>query len=351
MSCIPGGQSVTRNEEANKHHQRWKVIITDCDHGSVEIEKEELDRIGAEMTLAQVKSEEDVIRVCAQVDGLINQYAPLTRAVFERLPKCKVIAKYGVGVDSIDLKAATEFGIIVTNVPDYCFDEVADHTISLLLALARKTVFFNQQVKSNQWDFRQGRPMHRISNKTLGLIGCGRIGREVARKMSAFGVRTIAYDPYITDTGGAITFVDLGTVLKEADFISIHCSLNESTRHLLGGREFKKMQKKPYVINVARGPIIDEKALIQALNEGQISGAGLDVLEKEPPDPHNPLLEMENVILCPHVAFYSEESICEMKRRTVESISAVLLGKWPRVVVNKEVMGRTRASISGTFPG
>lgn len=342
---------MSHNEKAKINHQLWKVVITDCDHGSVEIEKEELDRIGAKMTLAQVKSEEDLIRVCEQADGLLNQYAPLTRAVFERLPKCKVIAKYGVGVDSVDLKAATDFGIIVTNVPDYCFDEVADHTISLMLALARKTVFFNQKVKSNQWDFRQGRPIHRIRNKTLGLIGCGRIGREVARKMSAFGVRAIAYDPYIADTGGTIAFVDLDTVLKESDFISIHCSLNESTRHLLGGREFQKMQKKPFVINVARGPIIEEKELIQALNEGQISGAGLDVLEKEPPDPHNPLLKMENVILSPHVAFYSEESIRELKRRAAEGISAVLLGKWPKVVVNKEVIGRTRASISGTFPG
>jgi len=338
------------NEKAKKNHRLWEVIITDCDHGSVEIEREEFDRIRAKMTLAQVKSEEDLIRECEQADGILNQYAPLTRAVIERLSKCKVIAKYGVGVDSIDLKAATDFGIIVTNVPDYCIDEVADHTISLMLMLARKAVFFNQKVKSDQWDFRQGSPIHRIRNKTLGLIGCGRIGREVARKMTTFGVRAIAYDPYMANTEGAIAFVDLDTVLRESDFISIHCSLNESTRHLLGGREFQKMQKKPFIINVARGPIIEEKALIQALNEGQISGAGLDVLEKEPPDPHNPLLKMENVILSPHVAFYSEESIREMKRRAAEGISAVLLGKWPKVVVNREVIGRMRASISGTLP-
>lgn len=342
---------MSHNEKAKINHRLWEVVITDCDHGSIEIEKEEWDRIGARMTLAQVKTGEDLIRVCGQADGILNQYAPLTRAVLERLPRCKVIAKYGVGVDSVDLKAATDFGTIVTNVPDYCVDEVADHAISLMLTLARKIVFFNQKVKSNQWDFRQGSPIHRIGNKTLGLIGCGRIGREVARKMSAFGVRAIAYDPYIADTGGAIAFVDLDTVLRESDFISIHCSLNESTRHLLGGREFQKMQKKPFIINVARGPIIEEKALIRALNEGQISGAGLDVMEKEPPDPRNPLLKMENVILSPHVAFYSEESIRELKRRAAEGISAVLLGKWPKVVVNKEVIGRTRASIAGTFPG
>lgn len=337
---------MSEHEKVQRDHQLWEVVITDCDHGFVAIEQDEMDRIGARMTLAQLKSEADVIRVCAQADGLLNQYAPLTRAVLERLTKCKVIAKYGVGVDTVDLKAATDLGIIVANVPDYCFDEVSDHAIGLLLALARKITFFDRKVKSNQWDFRQGMPMHRIRNKTLGLIGCGRIGREVARKMLVFGVRTIAYDPWAADTGGAVAFVDLDTVLKEADYISIHCPLNESTRHLLGEREFVEMQKKPFVINVARGPIIDEKVLIRALEEGRISGAGLDVLEKEPPAPENPLLKMDNVIVSPHVGFYSEESIRELKRRGAESVSAVLLGEWPRAVVNQEVIGRTRARIS-----
>jgi len=346
-----GGNAVSDPKKAQRDHGFWEVVITDCDHGFVTLEQAEMDRIGAKMILAQVKSEADVIRVCGQADGIVNQYVPLTRAVLERLPKCQVIAKYGVGVDTVDLKAATDLGIIIANVPDYCFDEVSDHAISLLLAMARKVTFFDQKVKSNQWDFRQGMPIHRIRNRTLGLIGCGRIGREVARKMLVLGVRAIAYDPWAASAGGEISFVDLETVLKESDFISIHCSLNESTRHLLGEREFAKMQRKPLVINVARGPIIDEKALIQALEERRISGAGLDVMEKEPPDPQNPLLKMDNVILSPHVAFYSEESIRELKRRAAESVSAVLLGGWPRAVANKEVIGRTRAPILGSFPG
>ncbi|MHB9099805.1 MAG: C-terminal binding protein, partial [Syntrophales bacterium] len=284
------------HEKAQGDHKPWEVVITDCDHGFVTLEQKEMDRIGARMTLVQLKSEADVIRVCGQADGILNQYAPLTRAVLDRLPKCQVIAKYGVGVDTVDLKAATDFGIIVANVPDYCFDEVSDHAISLLMALARKVAFFDQKVKSGEWDFRQGIPIHRIRNKTLGLIGCGRIGREVARKMLVFGVRAIAYDPWAACTDGEISFVDLETVLKESDFISVHCSLNKSTRHLLGAREFAKMQRKPLVINVARGPIIDEKELIRALEEGRISGTGLDVMEKEPSDPENPLLKMDNVI-------------------------------------------------------
>jgi D-3-phosphoglycerate dehydrogenase len=263
----------------------------------------------------------------------------------EHLPNCKVVSRYGVGVDSVDLKAATDLGIIVANVPDYCIEEVADQTIALILTLVRKTAFFDQKVKSNQWDFRQGAPIHRTKGKTLGLIGSGKIGLEVARRISPFGVRVMAFDPYIPKAAQGIELTDLDTVLKESDFISVHCPLNESTRHLIGEKEFQKMAKKPILVNTSRGPIVDEKALIQALAEGRVSGAALDVLEKEPPDPQSPLLKMENVILSPHVGFYSVESISELKRRTAENVSAVLLGKFPKSVVNREVMGKTRGSL------
>ncbi len=326
---------------------KFKVVITDCDHGSIEEEKREFGRIGAELILAQIKEEEDLIRVCKDADGLLNQYALLTRKVLEKLLKCKVIGRYGVGIDSVDLKAATDLGIIVANVPDYCVDEVADQALSMILALIRKTAFFDQKVKSNEWDFRQGRPIHRIKGKTLGLIGSGRIGLEVAKRISAFGVRVITFDPYLQKTPEGIELMDFDTVLKESDFISIHCPLNESTRHLLGEKEFQKMEKKPLIINTSRGPIIDEVALTQALTKRQVSGAGLDVLEKEPPDPQNPLLKMENVIIAPHISFYSEESISELKRRTAENVSSVLLGKWPRSWVNQQVKGKTRAVILG----
>ena len=327
-------------------HKTWKVIITDCDHGSIQEEKEEFDRIGAELILAQVREEEDLVRVCKDAHGLINQYAFLARKVLEKLPKCEVIARYGVGVDSIDLKAATDLGIIVANVPDYCVDEVASHTVAMILALARKTAFFDRKVKSNQWDFRQGVPIDRIQGKTLGLIGCGRIGFEVAKRISAFGVKVLAFDPYIQKAGEGIELTDLETILRRSNFISIHCPLNESTRHLIGEKEFQKMERKPFFINTSRGPIVKEKALIQALKEGHISGAGLDVLETEPPDSENPMLKMENVIFSPHVGFYSEESISELKRRTAKNVVDVLEGRQPRSVVNREVMGKTRASIS-----
>lgn len=327
-----------------KQHS-YLVVITDCDHGSIEEEKREFQRIGVELILAQIKEEEEVIRFCQEADGLINQYTLLTRRVLEHLPKCKVISRYGVGVDSVDLRAATEFGIIVANVPDYCVEEVTNHTIALILTLLRKTAFYDRKVKSNLWDFRLGIPIYRIKGRILGLIGCGRIGLEVAKKMIPFGLKVIAFDPYLHRVEEGVELKDFDTVLKESDILSIHCPLNESTLHLIGEREFRKMKKKPLLINTSRGAIVDEKALIQALKEGLLSGAGLDVLEKEPPDSTNPLLEMENVILSPHVSFYSVESISELKQRTAENVSSVLLGKWPRSVVNPEVKGKTRATV------
>jgi D-3-phosphoglycerate dehydrogenase len=323
---------------------RFRVAITDCDHGSIEEEKEEFARIGAELVLEQVHEEGDLIRSCREADGLIIQYAILSRKVFENLPKCKVVSRYGVGVDSVDLRAATDLGIIVTNVPDYCMDEVADQTVSMLLALIRKTVFFDKQVKAGLWDFRTGVPMHRIRGKTLGLIGCGKIGLEVARRISGFGVGVIAFDPYIAKAPGGIELKDYDSVLKDSDFISIHCPLNQSTRHLVGDREFRKMEKRPIVINTSRGPIVDEEALIRALELDLISGVGLDVLEKEPPGSDHPLLSRNNVVLSPHISFYSVESISELKRRTAKNVVDALTAKWPASVVNSDVRGKTRAS-------
>jgi D-3-phosphoglycerate dehydrogenase len=327
-------------------HDKYHVVITDCDHGSIEEEKEEFGRIGAKLLFAQVKREDELIQACTEADGLLNQYALLTRRVLEHLPRCKAVARYGVGVDSIDLKAATELGIIVANVPDYCAEEVATQTMALLLALARKTTFLDRKVKLNQWDLSLAKPLHRLSGRILGLIGYGRIGREVAKRAAIFGLRVIVFDPYIKKPEG-IEMTNLDTLLKTSDFISVHCPLDEATRHLIGDKEFQKMEKKPFLMNTSRGPIVDEKALVQALERGLISGAGLDVLEKEPPAPGNPLLKMENVILTPHISFYSEESIKELKRRTAKAVSNVLTGKWPESLVNREVMGKTRAVISG----
>jgi D-3-phosphoglycerate dehydrogenase len=305
--------------------------------------------MGAELILAQVNKEEDLIRVCKDADGLLNQYALLTRNVFQNLPKCKVASRYGVGVDSVDLKAATDLGVIIANVPDYCMDEVSNQSISMILTLVRKNAFFDQKVKTGHWDFRQGIPIYRTRGRR-GPDRVGRIGLEVAKKISSFGVKVIAFDPYLKKAPEGIELTDFDTVLRESDFISIHCPLNDATRHLIGEHEFRKMEKKPIIINTSRGPIIDEKALIEALAEDRISGAGLDVLEKEPPDPGNSLLKMENVVFSPHIGFYSVESISELKRRTAKNVVDVLSGRWPASVVNREVIGKTRATPSPDVP-
>ena len=328
-------------------HPNWKVVITDCDHGDIEEEKRIFGQMGVELSWLQLKTEEDLIRECKDAEGLLIQYAPLTRKVLGQLPRCKVLSRYGVGVDSIDLKAATDFGIIVANVPDYCVDEVAIQAVTLFMALIRKTVFFDQKVRAGHWDFTEGGPIHRIRGKTMGLVGCGKIGMEVAKMASTLGMQVLAFDPYIQKAEG-IRLVDLATLLEESDFISIHCPLNESTRHLIGEKAFLQMKKRPLIVNTSRGPIIDGTALIEALKGGLISGAGLDVLEKEPLDPQSPMLKMENVIFSPHMGFYSEESIRELNRRTAENVADVLLGKWPRSVVNREVTGKTRAIIASS---
>jgi D-3-phosphoglycerate dehydrogenase len=324
---------------------RWKVVITDCDHGSIEEEKEEYSRLGAELVFVQVRSEEDLIRVCRDADGALNQYTLMTRRVLENCPKLKVIVRYGIGVDSIDLQAATDLGIIVGNVPDYCLDEVADHAMALLLTLARKTAFLNAEVKSGRWDFRLGPANRRIRGKTLGLVGCGKIGLGMAHRGASFGMKVISYDPYIQKAGEGIELVDFDTLLKTSDYISVHCPLTESTRHLLGVEAFSKMERKPIFVNTSRGPVVDEKALIDALQQGRVAAAGLDVLDREPVEPGNPLIGMENVILTPHMAWFSTESISVLKRSSAEAVSAVLTGTKPRSVVNRNVLGKSRAGV------
>jgi D-3-phosphoglycerate dehydrogenase len=324
--------------------ERPKVVITDCDQGSIEEERAVFSKLGVDLDWAQISGEEEMVSRCHDADGLIIQYAPLTRWVLERLSRCKVMSRYGVGVDTIDLQAATELGIIVANVPDYCVDEVSDHTVALFLSLVRKVILLDRSIRSGSWDFRVAIPIHRLKGMTYGIVGCGRIGRGVAKRVSAFGLRVIGYDPYLTEADG-VQLVSFGRLLPEADFISIHCSLTESSHHFFGRDQFRSMERRPLVMNLSRGPIIDEMALIEALERGWISGAALDVLEKEPPDTNNPLLRRENVILTPHIGFYSEESKSEMKRRTAENVSSVLTGKLPDSVVNREVVGKSRADL------
>lgn len=321
-------------------NKKFKIIITDCDHPSVEIEKKILSEIEPELILKTCRTEEDVIAVASDADGIINQYAPITRRVIESLKRCKVIARYGVGVDNIDVEAATEHHIIIANVPDYCVDEVSTHTMALILACARGIAFLDRKIKDKKWDFSLAKPLFRTQGKTLGLFGLGRIARMVAQKASGFGFKIIAYDPYISKINGGINLVEFSQLLTDSDFLSIHVPLTVETKHSFGENELKAMKKTAYLINTSRGPVINEKDLYIALKEKWIAGAALDVMEKEPPDWKDPLLKLENIMITPHISFYSEESYVELKTKVAESVRAVLKGELPRAMVNPQVTKR-----------
>jgi D-3-phosphoglycerate dehydrogenase len=321
-------------------NKKFKIIITDCDHPSVEIERAILSEIDPELILANCNTEDEVIEAAKDADGIINQYAPFTRKVIKSLNRCKIIARYGVGVDNIDVEAATEYGIIVANVPDYCVDEVSTHTMALILACARGITLLDRKIRDKKWDFTLAKPLFRTQGKTLGLFGLGRIARSVAQKASGFGFKIIAYDPYVSKVNGEIKLVKLSQLLSDSDFVSIHAPLTIETRHSFGENELKVMKKTAYLVNTSRGPIVDEKALYVALKEKWIAGAALDVMEKEPPDWEDPLLKLDNIIITPHISFYSEESYVELKTKVAESVRSVLQGELPRAMVNPQAVNR-----------
>jgi len=321
-------------------NKRPKVVITDCDHPSVEIERKVFSKIDPELILAHCNTEDEVIKAAQDADGIINQYAPITRRVIDSLKRCKVIARYGVGVDNIDVEAATEHHIIVANVPDYCVDEVSTHAMALILACARGITLLDRKIRDKKWDFSLAKPLFRTKGKTLGLFGLGRIARMVAQKASGFGFKIIAHDPYISKINGGINLVEFPQLLSDSDFLSIHVPLTVETKHSFGEHELKVMKKTSYLVNTSRGPIVDEKALYVALKEKWIAGAALDVMEKEPPDWEDPLLKLDNIIITPHISFYSEESYVELKTKVAESVRAVLKGELPRAMVNPQVTKR-----------
>ena len=306
----------------------------------MEIERAILSEIDPELILANCNTEDEVIEAAKDADGIINQYAPITRRVIESLKKCKVIARYGVGVDNIDVEAATEHNIIVANVPDYCVDEVSTHAITLMLACARGITLLDRKVRDKKWDFTLAKPLFRTKGKTLGLFGLGRIARMVAQKASGFGLRIIAYDPYVSKVNIGVKLVELSQLLSDSDFVSIHAPLTVETRHSFGENELKVMKKTAYLINTSRGPVINEKDLYIALKEKWIAGAALDVMEEEPPDWKDPLLKLDNIIITPHISFYSEESYVELKTKTADAVHSVLKGELPRAMVNPQVIKR-----------
>jgi D-3-phosphoglycerate dehydrogenase len=320
---------------------KWKVVVTDWEYTDLRYEERVFRHEDIELVPAQCRTEAEVIDACRDADAIINQYAPISRKVVESLDKCKVITRYGVGVDTIDLNAATEKGICVANVPDYCMDEVADHALALLLDVTRKVSLANHYVKNGKWDFKVTQPIYRLRGRTLGMVGFGKIPQVLAEKVKPLGLRVIAYDPYVPETVAkekGVSLVALDDLCRQADIISVHAPLTPLTRGMIGKKQFALMKKGAFVINTSRGPVIDEEALVEALREDQIAGAGLDVVEMEPICPDHPLLQMENVVLTPHVAWYSEEAAAEMRTKAALGVVDVLLhGEYPKYLVNWQV--------------
>lgn len=316
-----------------------RVIITDLDMVSIENEKKVFEDAGIPFELKQLHTEEALIDGCQDADILLVQYAKITDTVMKALPKLKFIVRYGVGVDSIDLKAASKLGIQVGNVPDYGMNEVADHAIALSLSLLRKIWVLDTQVKTQKWDYSVCIPIHRFSSMTVGVMGLGRIGRNYARKMNALGFRVIGYDPYYKATPEIKEFVKAVTfeeVLKESDIISLHCPA-EGNEDLFNKDTFQKMKKSSILINVARGAVVNDKDLDEALKSGEIAGAGLDTVSIEPAPSDYPLFKNENLLITPHMAWYSEEAGAELQRKVAEEAVRFARGEVIHYPVNRIV--------------
>ena len=324
-----------------------KVVLTDYVWESLDVEKKTLEGL-ADLVAFKAKSMDEVLPELAGCDAMLNTYlAPINAEVMARMPKCKIIARYGIGVDTIDLEAATRAGIIVTNNPTYCIEEVAEHTMALLLACARKVAFYDRLVRDGRWEVPPGKPMHRLVGRTLGLVGFGNIARQVAVRAAAFGLRVLFADPNVKagqfDAPGKK--VELAELLRESDFVSLHPPLMPQTRKMIDDEAFAQMKPGAFLINCARGPIVDTDALVRALDAKKIAGCALDTIDPEPlPNPH-PLRGRENVVIAPHAAWYSEEALVGLQAGAPNEVRRVLSGQWPVNVVNPAVRGKNRAGL------
>jgi len=322
------------------NHQ-FKVVFADYDYPSIDIELKQLEQLNAEIIEGQCKTEEELIGLAKDADGIICQYAPFTAKVMNALEKCRIISRYGVGVDNIDVKAATEKGIMVAYVPDYCIEEVSNHAIAMIMNFARQISLFDRSTRNRNWDVMLSKPIFRLSEQTIGILGLGRIGSAVARKLKNFNVKILAHDPYVKNVIKGVKIVDFQELVEKSDYITIHTPLSEETKQIFTQKIFKQMKKSAYLINTARGGIINQEALFEALNNKEIKGAALDVLKNEPPD-WSEIPQLENLILTPHAAFYSESSFEELKKRTAQAVVDVLQGKSISNLFNPEVLERNR---------
>lgn len=325
-----------------------KVLITDYVWPTIEPEKTILEKAGFELVVAPDDSEDTLVDLARDVNAIMFCFAQVTEKVLRNAKFCGVASRYGIGVDNIDISVCTELGIIVTNVPDYCIDEVTDHAIGMIIALNRRLIPHNDMVTNGGWSsVALNKPMKRMNGKTFGIVGYGRIGRSIAQKASVFGMNIIAYDPLL-DPGqeiGHVKIVQFDQLVETSDFITVHVPLTEETRGMFGRTELSSMKSGAIIVNAARGGLIDEYALADSLASEHLGGAGLDVMEPTPPKPDHPLLKQENVIITPHTAFFSQDSTLELETRTAQEVVRVSNGEMPENLINPDVIGRTRIDV------
>ena len=325
-----------------------KVVVADYDFGDVDIERSIVTKAGFELKAAQAKNEDDVIAVASDADAVLTQYAEIGKRAIDSFRRCKIIARYGIGVDIVDVDEATRRNIVVTNVPsDWCMNEVADHAVALLMALVRKLPQYHRATRAGEWEWQTGRPIQRLQEGTVGLYSFGAIAREVARRMKGFGVKNIiACDPYADKkeaVAEGVTLVSFEELLTRSDYLVIQAPLTDETRGRFSEAELRRMKKGSILVNTARGPIVRDQDLYRVLRDGWLSGAGLDDIEEEPAKrahwkPTNPLFSLDNVIITPHAAYYSEQSIQIVRRFASEEAVRVLKGDPPLSPVNKVAM-------------
>ena len=330
-----------------------KVLVTDYVWPSVEPERAVLAEIGADLVVAPDGSEETLISLAKDVDGILTCFAKVTDKVVRAAKRCLAIGRYGVGVDNIAVETASSLGIVVTYVPDYCIDEVSDHVMGLLLGWNRRIVLFDRATKTLGWGSEGlGMRIMRLRGKSLGIVGFGRIGRAVAEKAKVFGMDILAYDPFLTPEGAARSGgrqVDLATLLKESDFVTLHTPLIPETHNLIGEEQLALMKQDAFLINAARGGLIDENALYNALTTNQIAGVGVDVLEDLNPPMDHRLIQLGNVIVTPHTAFFSQEAVLELEERAASEVASVLENRVPDNIVNPEVLSQSNLRANGLF--
>jgi len=316
------------------------IAVSDSAFPNLDPARMLLAKCDAELRLAEEPTPDAILTVARNADAVLVTYAQVTGEMIRQMMRCRIIARFGVGVDNVDIGAATEAGIVVTNVPDYCIDEVSDHAMALLLALARKVSLANRHAHAGRWEMPSVAPIHRLRGSILGLLGFGRISQLLTPKAQAFGLSVISCDPLVEQqamTRTGVEKVDFRELIRISDFISIHAPLVPETNRLFDGKVFRQMKPSAYLINTARGAIVDEAELAHALDRGQLAGAALDVLSREPPQ-NSPLLGRENVILTPHMSFYSEESLIDLQTRATEEVLRVLGGEEPHNAVNPEAL-------------